>query len=116
MEDFNLGQALDQIMLVLVEENVYIAVTIDGDLSSLNTLELCERVREIYLGLTHKCKNVRKNFLKAMGSDFREFEDTVPKYFTNIVMAAGDRLEDPTVPNPREEDVHYLLHYGYGIL
>ena len=109
MEDFNLRRDLDQMCdnLNKISHTKLLNVVIDGDLDSLHTLSTCPKVHNVYLYLTQKVKNNKKNCPKYLPKFSTEIHEIVRHYFRNLIFAAGNMLITPS-----EEDAKDVLSNG----
>ena len=84
------------------------AVTIDGDLSSLSTLNTHKQVSAVYLDLTHKVKNARKKAEKLL-PDMIKVQNIIWKHLRMYVFEAGRRKNNGEVDTPTEDELMQSL-------
>ena len=72
-------------------------ITIDRDLDSLKI-----KVLLVYLDLTHKVQNIKKNCYKYLPNFSNDAHEKVWKYFRDTIFAAGSRSVQPSEKDMRD--------------
>ncbi|CAG8548196.1 17214_t:CDS:10 [Funneliformis caledonium] len=92
-------EILEKIQPSLDKYDLMLDISVDEDLNSNKTLSNVRSVNKIYGDLKHIGKNIRKKII------WKNYENVIMKYYTQVVYAASARKEDSDIKTPEDQEV-----------